>query len=83
MDDLGPIVDSNVHLWDQSLNEVFWLSDRSMLRSMLGDYDSLPDRYTLGDYRQATTGYAVNGSSVVGCRCGRSARGDRMGPHAE
>jgi predicted TIM-barrel fold metal-dependent hydrolase len=62
MDDLGPIVDSNVHLWDQSLNEVFWLSDRSMLRSMLGDYDSLPDRYTLGDYRQATTGYAVNGA---------------------
>lgn len=28
---------------------------------MLGDYDSLPDRYTLSDYRRETAGYDVRG----------------------
>ena len=59
---LGRITDCNIHLWDQSLNQVFWLSDRTLLRSMLGDYDSLPDRYTIEDYRQATSGLAVDGA---------------------
>ncbi|CAG7634889.1 amidohydrolase family protein [Rhodococcus opacus] len=58
----GRITDCNIHLWDQSLNPVFWLSDRALLRSMLGDYGSLPDRYTLDDYRQATSGLAVDGA---------------------
>ena len=48
---IGPIVDCNVHLWDQRDNPVFWLSDRTVVRDMLGDYDSLPDSYTLSDYR--------------------------------
>jgi predicted TIM-barrel fold metal-dependent hydrolase len=58
---IGPIVDGNVHLWDQRDNPVFWLSDRSLLRDMLGDYDSLPDRYTLSDYRRETAGFDVRG----------------------
>ena len=40
---IGPIVDSNVHLWEQPRNPVFWLEDRTMLRGMIGDYDSVPD----------------------------------------
>lgn len=58
---IGPIVDCNVHLWDQRDNPVFWLSDRTVVRDMLGDYDSLPDRYTLPDYRRETLGYDVRG----------------------
>jgi predicted TIM-barrel fold metal-dependent hydrolase len=56
---LPPIVDANVHLWDQSVNPVFWLSDRTTLRDMLGDYDSLPDRYTLADYLEEVEGFDV------------------------
>ncbi|MGH3676983.1 MAG: amidohydrolase family protein [Mycobacterium sp.] len=59
---LDRIVDCNIHLWDQTLNPVFWLSDRNLLRSMLGDYDSLPDRYTVDDYREATSGLAIDGA---------------------
>ena len=59
--DIGPIVDCNVHLWDQHDNPVFWLSDRTLVRDMLGDYDSLPDRYALSDYRRDTAGYDVRG----------------------
>ena len=58
---IGPIVDANVHLWDQRDNPVFWLSDRALLRDMLGDYDSLPGRHTLSDYRRETAGYDVRG----------------------
>ena len=58
---IGPIIDCNVHLWDQRENPVFWLSDRTVVRDMLGDYDSLPDRYTLADYRRETSGYDVRG----------------------
>src|SRR5215208_8235171 len=58
---LGPIVDGNVHLWDQRVNPVFWLSDRTLVRAMLGDYDSLPEVYTLGDYEQETAGFDVRG----------------------
>jgi predicted TIM-barrel fold metal-dependent hydrolase len=58
---IGPIVDSNVHLWDQRENPVFWLSDRTLVRDMLGDYRSLPDRYTLPDYRRETMGHDVRG----------------------
>ncbi len=58
---IGPIVDCNVHLWDQRDNPVFWLSDRTLVRDMLGDYDSLPDSYTLADYRRETLGHDVRG----------------------
>ena len=58
---IGPIVDCNVHLWDQADNPVFWLSDRTVVRDMLGDYDSLPDRYTLPDYGRETAGCGVSG----------------------
>jgi predicted TIM-barrel fold metal-dependent hydrolase len=58
---IGPIVDCNVHLWDQRDNPVFWLSDRTVVRDMLGNYDSLPDRYALSDYRRETAGYDVRG----------------------
>ncbi len=58
---IGPIVDCNVHLWDQRDNPVFWLSDRTLVRDMLGDYDSLPGTYALADYRQETRGYDVRG----------------------
>ena len=34
---IGPIVDCNVHLWDQRDNPVFWLSDRTVVRDMLCD----------------------------------------------
>ena len=58
---LGPIIDCNVHLWDQRDDPVFWLSDRTVVRDMLGDYDSLPDIYRLADYRRETAGYDVRG----------------------
>jgi len=58
---IGPIIDCNVHLWDQRDNPVFWLSDRTVVRDMLGDYDSLPDSYTLSDYRRETSGHDVRG----------------------
>ncbi|MGP3922002.1 MULTISPECIES: amidohydrolase family protein [unclassified Streptomyces] len=57
----GPLLDCNVHLWDQADNPVFWLSDRSMLRDVLGNYDALPDRYTLADYERDTAGRDVRG----------------------
>jgi predicted TIM-barrel fold metal-dependent hydrolase len=65
----GPIVDCNVHLWDQGDNPVFWLSDRTLVRDMLGDYDSLPDRYTLSEYRRETAGYDVRGFAGLIGRC--------------
>jgi predicted TIM-barrel fold metal-dependent hydrolase len=58
---LGPIVDCNVHLWDQGRNPVFWLTDRTLVRDLLGNYDSLPDVYTLGDYDRETAGFDVRG----------------------
>src|SRR5918994_3519721 len=57
----GPIVDSNVHLWDQRRDPVFWLSDRTLVRDLLGDYGSLPDVYTLGDYERETAAFDVRG----------------------
>ena len=51
------MIDSNVHLWDQRENPVFWLSDRTMLRDMLGNYDSLPDTFTLADYVEISSAY--------------------------
>lgn len=61
MPTLGPIVDCNVHLWDQGLNPVFWLTDRTLVRDLIGNYDSLPDVYTLGDYERETAGFDVRG----------------------
>lgn len=61
MSKLGSIVDSNVHLWDNGRNPVFWLADRSLVRDLLGDYDSLPDVYTLADYEQETRSLDVRG----------------------
>ncbi len=58
---IGTIVDANVHLWDQATNPVFWLSDRTMLVDMLGDYGSLPDRYTLDDYLRAAGPFDIGG----------------------
>jgi len=58
---VGPIVDANVHLWDQRDNPVFWLSDRTLVRDMLGNYDALPDTYALGEYLDATAGFDVRG----------------------
>jgi predicted TIM-barrel fold metal-dependent hydrolase len=58
---VGPIVDCNVHLWDQRQNPVFWLTDRTLVRDLIGDYDSLPDVYTLGDYERETAGFEVRG----------------------
>ena len=58
---LGPLIDCNVHLWDQRRNPVFWLTDRTMLRDMLGNYDSLPDEYGLADYLAATSGFDARG----------------------
>jgi predicted TIM-barrel fold metal-dependent hydrolase len=58
---IGPIIDCNVHLWDQQDNPIFWLSDRTLVREMLGDYERLPDRYLLSDYRRETAGHDVRG----------------------
>jgi predicted TIM-barrel fold metal-dependent hydrolase len=58
---VGPIIDCNVHLWDQHDNPVFWLSDRTAVRDMLGNYDSLPDAYALPDYRRETAAFDVRG----------------------
>lgn len=55
------ILDCNVHLWDQRDDPVFWLSDRTLVRDMLGDYSSLPDVYTLADYRRETSDHPVRG----------------------
>lgn len=59
---VGTMVDANVHLWDQATNPVFWLSDRTMLVDMLGDYRSLPDRYTLDGYLRATAPFDIGGA---------------------
>ncbi len=58
---VGPVVDSNVHLWDQRRDPVFWLTDRTLVRDMIGNYDSLPDEYTLADYLDATSAFDVQG----------------------
>jgi predicted TIM-barrel fold metal-dependent hydrolase len=58
---VGPVIDSNVHLWDQGRNPVFWLSDRTIVRDVLGDYDSLPDTFTLADYDEASAEFDVRG----------------------
>ncbi len=60
---IGPVVDSNVHLWDQHRNPIFWLTDRTLVRDMIGNYDSLPDTYTLADHLDATASFDVR--SVV------------------
>jgi predicted TIM-barrel fold metal-dependent hydrolase len=57
---MGTMVDANVHLWDQATNPVFWLSDRTMLVDMLGDYRSLPDRYTVEDYVAAIAPFDIS-----------------------
>jgi predicted TIM-barrel fold metal-dependent hydrolase len=41
MSTLGPLVDCNVHLWDHRENPVFWLTDRTLVRDLIGNYDSL------------------------------------------
>ena len=61
MSAFGPIIDCNVHLWDQRDNAVFWLTDRTLVRDLIGNYDSLPDVYTLGDYERETAGFDVRG----------------------
>jgi predicted TIM-barrel fold metal-dependent hydrolase len=58
---MPPLVDCNVHLWDQTSNPIFWLTDRTLVRDMLGDYDSLPDVYTLADYQHEVAGHHVRG----------------------
>jgi len=58
---VGPVVDSNVHLWEQRRNPVFWLADRTMVQDMIGNYDVLPDTYTLADYDDATAPFDVRG----------------------
>jgi predicted TIM-barrel fold metal-dependent hydrolase len=55
------LVDCNVHLWDQTANPVFWLTDRALVRDMIGDYDSLPDTYMLADYQREAEGHDVGG----------------------
>ena len=89
---VGPVVDSNVHLWDQRDNPVFWLQDRTLVRDMLGDYDSLPDCFALADYSDATSGFDVRGvvwsdagaadpggGGRLGCRSEHCWAGDRPG----
>jgi predicted TIM-barrel fold metal-dependent hydrolase len=61
MSTLGPLVDCNVHLWDQRDNPVFWLTDRTLVRDLIGNYDSLPDVYTLGDYERETARFDIRG----------------------
>jgi predicted TIM-barrel fold metal-dependent hydrolase len=58
---MRPLVDCNVHLWDQGANPIFWLTDRTLVRDMLGDYDSLPEVYTLADYQHEVAGHQVRG----------------------
>jgi hypothetical protein len=49
-------------VWDQADNPVLWLTDRTLVRTLIGNYDSLPDVYTLGDYERETAGFDVRGS---------------------
>ena len=58
---MAPLVDCNVHLWDQTANPIFWLTDRTLVRDMLGNYDSLPSIYTLADYRREVAEHDVRG----------------------
>ena len=62
---VGPIMDCNVHLWDQRDDPVFWLADRTLVRDMLGDYDSLPDVYRLGDYLAETDRHVRGNYTVI------------------
>ena len=58
---VAPLVDCNVHLWDQTANPIFWLTDRSLVRDMLGNYDTLPEVYTLADYGREVARHDVRG----------------------
>jgi predicted TIM-barrel fold metal-dependent hydrolase len=58
---VAPLVDCNVHLWDQASNPIFWLTDRTLVREMIGNYDSLPGSYTLADYVREVAGEDVRG----------------------
>lgn len=58
---VAPLIDCNVHLWDQAANPIFWLTDRTLVRDMLGNYESLPDTYTLADYEREVAGRDVRG----------------------
>jgi len=58
---VAPLVDCNVHLWDQASNPIFWLTDRTLVRDMIGNYDSLPGSYTLADYVREVAGHEVGG----------------------
>jgi predicted TIM-barrel fold metal-dependent hydrolase len=58
---VASVIDCNVHLWDQAANPIFWLTDRSLVRDMIGNYDSLPDTYTLADYEREVAGHDVRG----------------------
>jgi predicted TIM-barrel fold metal-dependent hydrolase len=58
---MEPVIDASMHLWDQARNPVAWLTDRTMVRDVIGDYDSLPDTYALPDYVAATAPVEVRG----------------------
>ena len=58
---VGTLVDCNVHLWDQASNPIFWLTDRTLVRDMIGNYESLPGSYTLADYVREVAGHDVRG----------------------
>jgi predicted TIM-barrel fold metal-dependent hydrolase len=38
-----------------------WLTDRTLVGDLIGDYASLPDLYSLGDYERETAGVDVRG----------------------
>lgn len=65
MSTLGPIVDCNVHLWSQRHNPLFWLTDRTLVRDLIGNYDSLPTCT-----RSATPSARRRGSTCAGS-CGQ------------
>lgn len=77
---VAPLVDCNVHLWDQTANPIFWLTDRTLVRDMLGNYDSLPDTYALADYAHEVAWARRTRHRVVGRRRPRSNRSCRVGP---
>ena len=58
---------------------VFWLTDRKVVRDMLGDYDSLPRTFDLAEYVDAMSGFDVRGVVWSDAGAADPVAGGRMG----
>ena len=53
-----PVADAHLHLWDAEAHYYPWLRDRPV-NVRYGDYNALPRRYLIDDYRRDSAGWNV------------------------